>query len=315
MTNYRILYEKGVGVRCEPDGHWYYPFADGGDRPVSDISRSGVQAAFRLRPIALEAVAGPMHGTTLLLPCEENIDEILMSNGPAFFTLPSEHWFDVRIQELFSKMVDVKIKVTTVEKVTYILNAVSHHCQRLAEAYSDICHDFSAMPRPPSGSRSDRLLFSANYSPWFEFDALVTAARRAYDSTSSILWNAFGDKDGCPDSFYKTYPKCHKLPDTLGERLNTSWEECGKKITNYRDNVQHFGTMDFGMGSVEMTKLEGVLWTTQVFIPDNPEVRSRSKFEYNNRQDALSYGWMISCEVLGVISDIVNAVVNQRAIE
>jgi len=314
MANYRILYEKGVEIHRQPDGHWYYSSAAGEDRPVNEISPAGVQSVLGLRPIVLEAVAGAMHGITLLLPGEENIDEILMSDGPAFFTLPPDRWFDIRIQELFGKMLEANIRTTSAEKVTYILKAVSYHCKELAKSYSLICRDFKNMPHSPSENESDKVFFSANYSPWFEFDALVTAVRRAYDSTSPILWSTFGDKVNCPGSFYETYPKCRRLPHNLKERLERSWKEDGVKITSYRNNVQHYATLDFGMASAEMTKLDDVLWTTQVFIPDNPAAKARDKFEFNNRQDALSYGWRISCEVLDVTSAIVGDVEKQQAL-
>ena len=198
MANCQVIYEKGVEIRRQPDDHWYYPSAAGGDRPVNEISPAGVQAAFGLRPIVLEAVAGPMHGTTLLLPSEENIDEVLMTEGPAFFTLPPDRWYDIRIEKLFRMMVDAEINITTAEKVTYTHRVVSHHCQQLAETYSHIRRDFNAIQQLPSEDETDRVLFSANYSPWFEFDALVTAVRRAYDSTRHILWSTFGDNGGCP---------------------------------------------------------------------------------------------------------------------
>jgi hypothetical protein len=314
-SNCRIIYEKGVEICRQPDGHWYYPSSTGENIPVCEISPAGVWAAFGLRPVVLAAVAGSIKGTTLLLPSEESIDETLMSDGPAFFTLPPDHWFDTQLGGLFHKMVEAKIKITTAEKVTYILKAVSYHCQRLAETYSLIRRDFTAIPWPPRDRKADSVLFSANYSPWFEFDALVTAVRRAYDSTSSILWSTFGDNVNCPASFYKTYPECHQLPSGLRTRLETSWEKYGKKITFYRNNVQHYATMDFGMGSVKMMPLNDRLWGMKVLLPDNPEVRSRDKLLYKEGVDALAYGWEIACEVLDVTSSIVVAVDSQHASE
>lgn len=315
MANYRIIYEKGVEICRQPDGHWYYPSADGEDRFVNEISPTGVHATFGLKPIVLEAVAGSHHSTTLLLPSVESIDEILMAEGPALFTLPPDHWFDIRIEDLFRKMVEVEINITTAETVAYILRSVSHHCQRLAEDYSHIRRDFSAIERPPSERKTDKVLFSANYSPWFEFDALVTAVRRAYDSTRYILWSAFGNNGGCPNSFARTYTRCHQLPSYLKEKLDTSWNKHGVKITDYRDNVQHYANMDFGMGSVEMVLINDFLWGTNVLLPDNPEAQSRKKFQYKKRVDAITYGWEIACEVLDVASGIVAAVEKQRASE
>lgn len=310
MANYRIIYEKGVEIRRQSDGHWCYHSAHGEYSPLKKISPTDIRA-LGIRPIVLEAVADSRHGTALLLPSEEGIDDILMSEGPAFFTLPPDHWFDMQINDLFHKMIEVEIKITTAEKVAYTLRSVSHHCQRLAEDYSRINEDFTAI-RPFSEGEADKMLFSANYSPWFEFDALVTAVRRAYDSTKDILWYNFGNKVDCPSSFYKTYPKCDQLPNSLGEKLDSSWKDYGLKVTSYRNNVQHYANMDFGMASVEMVKLNNSVWGSKVLLPDNPEVKARDKFLYKEGVDALTYGWQIACEVLDVSSAIIAAVEKQR---
>ena len=308
MANHRIIYEAGVEIRRQPNGCWYYFPGASENYVVNEISPEGVCSAFGLKPIFIEAVSDAMHDTTLLLPSVESIDKILMADGPAFFTLPQDCWFDVRIEMLFSKMLEIGISITAAEKVAYIPRSVSYHCRKLADNYSLVRSDFSAMQRLDRESKSGEVLFSANCCVWFEFDALVTAVRRAYDSTSSILWNVFGNRVDCPDAFYETYPKCERLPKYLRDRLEGSWKKVGMRVTSYRNNVQHYANMEFGMCSVKMIPMNDFLWGMKVLIPDNPEVRSRNKLQYKEEVDALSYGWKIACEVLDVISSIIDAV-------
>jgi hypothetical protein len=46
----------------------------------------------------------------------------------------------------------------------------------------------------------------------------------------------------------------------------------------------------------------------QRLIPDNPEDKSKRKFRYAGKIDALTYGWEIANEIVDVASTIVNAI-------
>ena len=65
----------------------------------------------------------------------------------------------------------------------YAVGSAIYHCKRLAEAYSMICFDYAR--RFPS---QNSVASSHNESDaYYEFDALVTAVLRAYESTRYIL--------------------------------------------------------------------------------------------------------------------------------
>ena len=61
-----------------------------------------------------------------------------------------------------------------------------------------------------------------------------------------------------------------------------------------------------------MKKLSGDVWSTSIFIPDNPEARSQKKFKFNSQIDALTYGWEITNEVLSVAHAIIDEIPDEN---
>jgi len=192
--------------------------------------------------------------------------------------------------------------------VIYLLEAVQYHCTRLCLHYSSICATYSSLPFDASG-KGDVAIFQGRPEPYFEFDALVTAIRRAYDALRYLVWQFFGPGRGSlPISLYKTIPLCKALPASLADLISTSWKDYGEQITAYRDCVQHYSPIDFGLSSVRMQKREPGVWTVSVLIPDNPSAKSRSGFVYSESRDALRYGWKAADEILRVSSAVLEAI-------
>lgn len=192
--------------------------------------------------------------------------------------------------------------------VTYLLEAVQYHCIRLCNHYSSICSAYSSIPIE-APARSDVAFFQGRPEPYFEFDALITAIRRTYDALRYLIWQFFGPTQGSlPISLYKTLPLCKSLPKPLADVLSNSWKAYGEQITDYRDCVQHYSPIDFGMSSVRMQKREPGVWTASVLIPDNPSAKSRSAFVYSEARDALMYGWKAADEILRVSVAVLNAI-------
>jgi hypothetical protein len=54
-----------------------------------------------------------------------------------------------------------------------------------------------------------------------------------------------------------------------------------------------------------MRQLQGGVWSTTVFIPDNPETKSHQQFKYDSKLDALTYGRELASEILEVTKAIV----------
>ena len=128
----------------------------------------------------------------------------------------------------------------------------------------------------------------------------------------NYFWNRFGGgKGAAPDSFSRTLAKLEKaLPFDLANRLTTSWSQFGKLAKDYRDCIQHNTPVDFGISTALMEKLQGV-WTTSLLIPDNPEKKTKRLFQYNNRIDALTYGWTITNKIVDVATAILAATLTE----
>jgi len=189
----------------------------------------------------------------------------------------------------------------------YVIGATIYHCKRLAEIYSHICHQFANLPTVVIKD-SKSMIFGNFPDPLYEFDALITAARRTYDYTRYIIWDVFGPGGGStPRSFPTTLPICENLPTSLAISLEDSWEKYGKKLKAYRDCIQHYSPLNHAISSNKMVRIEENVWSTSIFIPDNPDARSITKFRFADEIDALTYGWILTNEVTEIAIKILRA--------
>jgi hypothetical protein len=297
MPNCGIIYEKGVELVRDEEQEWYFRSIQGKRRRLADICSSGVYQSYGLRPIVVAAELRGHRSTTLLLPTDDDVDNVLMANGPAFFTVPPELGFEFRAQQI-SFAID-QDSVWQLYDLQYLLGAVAHHCKKLAEIYSDICHVHDCLPMPRTAHTPT--ILGRFQEPWYEFDALITAARRTYDSMRHVVWSNYGSKGSTPRSLTATLRDCGtRIPATLRDRLEESWDRYGKKLTDYRDCIQHYVSLDFAMASIVMRRISNGPCTAFVRIPDNPETRSRRDFQYKLDLDAQTYGWEIAKELLEV---------------
>lgn len=66
----------------------------------------------------------------------------------------------------------------------------------------------------PAGTKI--VQFGSQHEPYYEFEALVTSVRRAYDSARYILWKEFHTgKGSTPSSFCDTLKLCKSIPIPL----------------------------------------------------------------------------------------------------
>ena len=143
--------------------------------------------------------------------------------------------------------------------------------------------------------------------------ALITAARRTYDALRYVLWKAFGPGGpDTPSNFKKTLSACNKLPTDLKSTLETSWDLYGEKMTAYRDCVQHYVPVTFGMQTASMERVSGGIWSVRLRLPDNPEGRSQPAFKFEKNLDALTYGWELANEVMNVATTVFARIPAQR---
>jgi hypothetical protein len=285
----RVVYEYGVEAVNASDG-WV----------ISSVE-PGRQTLFATPAAVTEAVQ--------LAPCL--ITERLASGQERslLLRLDAKTPFGLGVTELFTGVLESSI-IWHAYHIGYLVGSVAYHCQRLAELYVAICRQFAAF----SGNiSSEHATFGYQMEPYYEFDAAVTAARRAYDVSRYLLWRRFGGRGSIPSSFARTLAACSQLPEELKARLETSWREVGKEITEYRDCLQHYVPVDFGLASASMENRGGGLWSVRILIPDNPEARSKEVFTYGRGLDALSYCRSVAEELLTIMSLIIDSAARPSA--
>jgi hypothetical protein len=191
--------------------------------------------------------------------------------------------------------------------VQYVSGALVYHCQELALWYSKIC-DCAVGIGQISPWKNETLFLQGQSEAYYEFDALITAARRTYDALRYVMWSVFGQRGHTPSNFRKTLDSCKGLPDKLGARLSESWDTHGVKLTDYRDCIQHYAPVSYGIETAQLTQVAGGTWSVLLRIPDNPETKSRRAFKFATGLDALTYGWEITSELIGLSTEVFAAI-------
>jgi hypothetical protein len=222
----RIVFEKGIDLRRTEDDVWFFQSVRGkqlGAIPGEVVQKYGV------RPI----LVSPSKGKQILDLEHSELIQIALAKDDVPMVFHSYN-------------------------LSYILGAICHHCKRLADTYSEICRTFARFPFPKELGDHNRITFGEKAEPYYEFDALITAALRSYNTTRYIVWHAFRPaKDSVPTSFQKTLRLCKGLPKTLLDRLNLSWSRFGSRVKEYRDCIQHYNPIIHWSPYARMERLEG----------------------------------------------------------
>ncbi|MEA3327548.1 MAG: hypothetical protein U9R53_09640 [Chloroflexota bacterium] len=290
MNITQVVFEKGVTLQRSIMGLWQFQTV-GNQQPSNPITIKEVADKYDIRPLLITDQLTQSRSQTYLLPIDNE-------KG----TLESQ------LSQLIPDSLENSDLLFSLFNIQYIIGATIYHCKRLAETYRQICYKFVNLPIQVR-KESNLTNFGRNPEPYYEFDALITAARRAYDSTRYILWRVFGPGRGSvPSSFPKTLPRCNNTPSSLATRLKTSWDKYGMKLTDYRDCIQHYAPLDYGLSYAQMVRLDDQVWSTTLLIPDNPEAKSKANLRYSTKIDALSYGWVLTNEIMDVATEIINAI-------
>jgi hypothetical protein len=180
--------------------------------------------------------------------------------------------------------------------VQHTAGAIIYHCQQLALAYTRICDNAHEIILG-EGEQED-LSFGNQSEPYYEVEALITASRRTYDALRYILWKSFGPggKD-TPSNFLKTL---------------AAWERYGKKMTAYRDCIQHYVPVTYHLQTATMKQISGSVWTVTLRIPNNPEKKSQKAFDFSDNLDALTYCWELADEVFRVAAEVFTSIPKQK---
>lgn len=239
-----------------------------------------------IRPMLLAEAPGPGQRTFLLMP-----------DGTIFW--------DVRFGQIGRRKGLAERYAASRQTVCYVVGAVGYHCLKLGEVASRTC---GRLARALGSQHGELALVGipGKSEPYYEFDALITAARRAYEALRHPLWKAFGNRGPCPRSFETVLTSAKILPE-LQAVLQQSWESYGRKLKDYRDCIVHYVPIDYGTSQIQLFSIPGNIWGLQVPIPDNPDAKSKREFRFNSRLDALTYGWELANEILKLATAVFDA--------
>lgn len=278
----QIIFERGVELQGDK-GDWLSK--SNCDKPTL-CEPTQLLADYRLRPVVLTVNLNPSTTVDMLAP---------VSRGRLLEIEMSELTQIAPFQNAPFVMLNLDL--------SYTIGAVIYHCHRLAKAYVNVAQHFMrgmAKLDVPSSC-----VFADQPEPYYEFEALIAAARRFYTTLRRPMWAAFGNRGSVPSSFEKTVAACTRLPDALQKRLRDSWTAHGKQLKDYRDCMEHHAHLAHVMPYAFMERLNNGLWTAWARIPDNPQAKSAKNFRYNGGLDALTYGWTIADEVIKVAGAVI----------
>jgi len=282
----RLVFEGGIAIYRSGTGFFTHIQSKAGPVVVSpsELRQAG------LRPLL----------ATLRLPAGVPLSLILDGKGQA--------------AKRFSAMAMFQRHGFHAAALEYLSGAILYHLEALTRNYETVRDKFkddAVIPGAPMGREA---LFSSHPEPYFEFDALIAAARRAYDACRYVLWKACGPSTtSLPRSFSRTVPLCMKLDARVRDDLVDSWDRWGARLTEYRDCIHHYVPIDFGLTTMFMKEALPGVWAASARIPDNPDARSKSAFRFAGRLDALSFGWEVANEVHRVMEVIIRVAFTEDA--
>lgn len=284
----QIIFEKGLEVRRE-NSDW---LSTSNCRQPIQVDPIQITETHNLRPIVLTLELSPAHSHPFLAPTSKGrLLEIEMADLTQIAPFQNRRFVMWNLD------------------LSYTVGAVIHHCHLLAQAYVDICRNFSRFPSPNGKVRSP-CVFGNQPEPYYAFEALINAAMRFYMTARRPIWAAFGCGGPVPNSFEKTMDRCTKLPNALGQQLKRSWDVCGEKLKEYRDCIEHYVKLGDHIPFAFMELLDDQLWTAWLRIPDNPQARSGKAFRYDSKLDALTYGWTVTDEVVKLAHALIKQLPN-----
>lgn len=297
MNITRVIYDRGVAIRLNDDGFWQFE-SQQVNLPLIQADNDTVQREYGLIP--LMTTQGRMI-TLGQLP--KNTATFLLSNRPGH-----RLFLDVEHAEVSNRLLSLHetIKLFDGFNQTYVLGAAIYHCKRMADLYCEV--SASSAMLPGGATAPVEYMASSHPEPYYEFDAWLSAALRVYHTSRYILWHVYRGTGSIPASFEGVIKKVEGIPNDLKQRLEQSWQSFGTRITAYRDCIHHYTPLDFGMSTARATALSGLIWSTQMHIPDNPEARSKSSFRFDNRIDALTFAWTGTVEVVTLARDLIESI-------
>ena len=175
--------------------------------------------------------------------------------------------------------------------LVYMGESTVYHCRRLTDLYRGVL----ASGDIPVGP--DDMLRSRVIDQYFEFEALICDSIRAFETARLPLWAAFGS--GSMPRNYAKLIKSIGSPPALSAFLG-SYEDA----KDYSDCTHHFAHFGSRLPFARLQLHKGKVWSVTAMIPDNPSVRSHDHFSFDQRLDALSYGWTMTNQVIKLVHSV-----------
>jgi len=152
---------------------------------------------------------------------------------------------------------------------------------------------------------SEDFVFSGQVEPYFEFEALVTAAVRTFDTLRFPLWKAFGGCGSTPNSFARVLDRI-TLPSELAD-LGRRSHALFLEAKEYCHCIQHYAHFGARLPFARVTLLPADLWSMSAKIPDNPSAKAYDLFTFDRDLDALSFGWEFASGTINALDQVVRA--------
>jgi hypothetical protein len=283
----RVIFRQGIELSATSAG-WVFTTAPGA---VYESLEAAAAVLPSPRPILLQEANSPL----LLLVNERTNTPIALERT-----------------ELLNRPTAGK-KLFDIRNLQYHVGAVEYHTQQLALEYVGASVAGARTSTLPGSAIENRMNLSSREECYFEFDACVTAVRRIYDVLRFPLWKYFNSVPrDAPDTLDKVLDRADQLASDFKIFISNSWHNCGETARAYRDSVQHFVPIEFGLSTAELRRLECGAWSTRIRIPDNPQARSRSKFSFTRDLDALDFCLDCLYEIVGLVTRVVNEICTQK---
>lgn len=286
-----IIFEKGIAI-YSLNGKWLI----NNSYKTEATSPSDIEQKYQVRPILHLLKTPVLQGFTEHFTLLDTKKDSLNLRVNCFRELLSDNL----IKELFQEALNLE----------YVSNSLLYHCENLALIYAEISGHPIQSPFPYLNERlkNDNKIGLGNYEQaWFEFDALMTSARRFYEALKFPIWKLYGTKNNVPSTYSDLFNSKNRslLPNKLLTCLEQDWQVSGQKLVDYRDCIAHFTPIDFFNTSVSLEKIDESFWSVMVRVPSNPETRSRKKFKYDT--DALTYSWNLIDRIISIGENFVDS--------
>jgi hypothetical protein len=180
--------------------------------------------------------------------------------------------------------------------VRYCALAMLYHLNRIVDRYVVQCRLFESQEHLRDSIRGN----VHDAQVFYEVDALISCARRLYESLRKVLWRRYrpGEAVGRWRSI-KGAIGDGGIPVEFSARLRESWDRFGVPLKDYRDCVAHVNHLTDGATTCWLEPIEN-RWRATVKLPSNPR-SARDDFDFASGPDAMSYCYQVVCHLIELV--------------